>query len=738
MRGRVKLRAYLLVLVAAAILPVAAFSTLVALRGSHLYRATLDDGMVTTARALALAVESELSGSTRALSALATSRYLDHGDFEGFLDQARRVRSSQPWDNVWLADADGRLVVETAHHVPGDLRSVRDRHYFRRTIETHRPYVSDLVVGRRTGRAIVVVSVPVVREDGVRYVLSASLRPDTFARIMATRVTESGSIVDGQGVTLARTPNPEHYVGRRATDDWLRVIAGGDEGVARTATDDEAASYAAFKRVAGTSWTVGIAIRATRVDAVLRSGLWPIVAGALIAALLAGATAVVLARRLVTPLGEASRAALRLSRGEAPVVVSASRIVEVQGLARSLETAGHLLHQRAEAAKAALREAQHARAEAEAAAARIDAENRAKDEFLAMLGHELRNPLAAIASAVAILDRVRPEDPAARRAREIVGRQITHLIRIIDDLLDVGRVTAGKIVLDHRSVDFGAIVRRTVEHLEASGKMARHDVTVAARSVWVDGDESRLEQIVTNLVANALKYTPPGGAIRVGVAPDAGDAVLRVQDTGIGIEPDRLGLIFDLFVQGQRGLDRREGGLGIGLTLVRKLVALHGGTVTAASEGPGRGSTFTVRIPAVTAPVAGAGAGADEATAPRRIVVVEDNHDAREMLAALLRLGGHEVHVTSNGEAGVRCAASVLPDAVLVDIGLPDIDGYTVARRLRQLPTGEKMLIVAVTGYGQRDDRRQSKDAGFDVHLVKPVDPDRLQRLIGEHSPRTA
>jgi CheY-like chemotaxis protein len=193
-----------------------------------------------------------------------------------------------------------------------------------------------------------------------------------------------------------------------------------------------------------------------------------------------------------------------------------------------------------------------------------------------------------------------------------------------------------------------------------------------------------------------------------------------------------------MFVQGERGLDRREGGLGIGLTLVRKLVTLHGGTVTAASDGPGRGSTLTVRIPSMAAPTAAAGSGAAQPIAARRVVVIEDNDDAREMLAMLLRLQGHEVHVASSGGDGVRCAAAVLPDAVLVDIGLPDVDGYTVAQRLRQLPIGEKMLLVAISGYGQREDRRHSKEAGFDVHLVKPVDPDRLHRLIGEHSPRTA
>jgi CheY-like chemotaxis protein/anti-sigma regulatory factor (Ser/Thr protein kinase) len=254
-------------------------------------------------------------------------------------------------------------------------------------------------------------------------------------------------------------------------------------------------------------------------------------------------------------------------------------------------------------------------------------------------------------------------------------------------------------------------------------------ITVQATPVWVSADPTRLEQVLTNLLANALKYTPAGGEIAVSVAREHRHAVLRVRDSGVGIRPELLPRVFDLFVQGDRSLERTSGGLGIGLTLVRHLVELHGGTVEAASAGAGRGSTFTVRLPAVTAPPAPVASGpAPAAGVARRVLVVEDNDDAREMLRNLLRLLGHEVHEARDGASGVDEARRLRPDVALIDIGLPGIDGYEVARRIRADVPGAR--LVAVTGYGQPEDRERTRAAGFDVHLVKPVDPDQLQEVL--------
>jgi CheY-like chemotaxis protein/anti-sigma regulatory factor (Ser/Thr protein kinase) len=306
------------------------------------------------------------------------------------------------------------------------------------------------------------------------------------------------------------------------------------------------------------------------------------------------------------------------------------------------------------------------------------------------------------------------------------------MARLMDDLLDVGRVMTGKILLDRAPLDLASAAAHALAALKAGGRTGGHAVRADLQPVWVHADATRIEQVVSNLVGNAAKYTPAGGTIEVSTRREGQDAVLRVADSGIGMLPDLVPRVFDLFVQGARGLDRAQGGLGIGLTLVRRLAELHGGTATAASAGEGKGSVFTVRLPAVAShvsvPVALARPTPDPA--PRRILVVEDNDDAREMLVYLLRLGGHEVHETRDGVEAVEAARRLEPDAALIDVGLPGLDGYEVARRLRAQPATARLLLVALTGYGLPEDRQRSHDAGFDVHLVKPVEPEALAHAL--------
>jgi signal transduction histidine kinase len=365
------------------------------------------------------------------------------------------------------------------------------------------------------------------------------------------------------------------------------------------------------------------------------------------------------------------------------------------------------------------------------------AENRAKDEFLAMLGHELRNPLGALMSAARLLEADPPTSAAGVRVRGVVTRQLENLVRLVDDLLDISRVTQGAVRLNRRILDFSKTVRDAVDALRARGVADRHHVTVQGRSVWVHADETRLEQVVANLVGNALKFTPPGGTVSVTVGPENGQAVLVVSDTGIGVRVEALPRIFDLFVQGEHGLDRSEGGLGIGLTLVRRLAELHGGTVEASSGGPGKGSTFTVRLPAVDAPAITASdrAPVDVPTGPpRRVLIIEDNDDAREMLRISLTRDGHTVHEASDGPSGLEAAVALQPDVAFVDVGLPGLDGYELARRLRTDDRANDIYLVALTGYGQPEDRRRAEAAGFDEHLVKPIDPQRLAPVLARAS----
>ena len=361
---------------------------------------------------------------------------------------------------------------------------------------------------------------------------------------------------------------------------------------------------------------------------------------------------------------------------------------------------------------------------------RAEQENQAKDEFMAMLAHELRNPLSAISAAVQVLEATNGQDAPALRARSIIGRQVHHLARLVDDLLDVSRVVTGKIALDRRPIDFADLVSRAVA-VCGERRQGPH-LEINAQPVWIEGDLVRLEQIVNNIVGNALKYTPTGGSIRVRVAVEGGDAVLRVEDNGFGITPELLPRVFDLFVQGERTLDRAQGGLGIGLTLVRRLVELHGGTVTAASAGPDRGSVFTVRLPKVSMPMS------NQPSAPpghcaglsRRVLVIEDNQDAREMFRMMLELAGHEVLEAGDGLAGLEMLKAQRPDVAVIDVGLPGLNGYEIARRFRQEQGSEDVMLVALTGYGTPDARERSRQAGFDHHLIKPVNAEALHEIL--------
>jgi CheY-like chemotaxis protein len=401
-----------------------------------------------------------------------------------------------------------------------------------------------------------------------------------------------------------------------------------------------------------------------------------------------------------------------------------SNVREVDEVAETLVEASTLIRRRSAERDEALAKQTAARAEAESA-------SRSKDEFLAMLGHELRNPLGAISSAAIVLEHSDTSAPAAAQAREVITRQMGHLVGIVDDLLDVARVTTGKISLRHEVADVAAIVRGCLDTLRSTGRLTGHEVTLEAESAWADVDVTRLEQVLTNLLVNAVKYTPATGTITVRVRPDADEAVLSVSDTGMGIVPRMLPLIFDLFVQSDRALDRAQGGLGIGLTLVKRIVELHGGTVSAASGGAGQGSTFTVRLPRVT-PAAGPArpAAPSGAIGARRVLIVEDNDDARDMLRSMLSLWGHEVEEARDAEEALARLAQWRPDLALVDIGLPRRDGYELARDIRSSNEGRDVFLVAVTGYGQPEDHGRAMDAGFDAHLVKPVDPDRLAALI--------
>ncbi len=359
-------------------------------------------------------------------------------------------------------------------------------------------------------------------------------------------------------------------------------------------------------------------------------------------------------------------------------------------------------------------------------------------EFLAMLSHELRNPLAPLKTSVELLRMRDQSDPVVVRAREVIDRQVQHLTHIIDELLDVSRINSGRITLADETLDLHNIIARALETARPLLDSKGHSLVVkpSARPVWIKGDLTRLTQVFVNLLNNAAKYTPAGGhvEVEVRVGQSRQTVAVHIRDDGIGIGAELLPRVFDLFTQGQRSLDRTDGGLGVGLALVHGIVGLHGGTVKALSEGSGRGTEFIVTLPLFSeeTPMTG---GSDSAQIERqherrRVMVIDDNKDAAESMSMLFELWGHEVMCAYDGRAALAEAARYRPDAVFLDIGLPGMDGYEIAERLRELPESADSVLVAITGYGQDEDRRRSRAAGFDHHLVKPVAPETLQRLL--------
>jgi len=365
---------------------------------------------------------------------------------------------------------------------------------------------------------------------------------------------------------------------------------------------------------------------------------------------------------------------------------------------------------------------------------RRDAERKshAKDEFLAMLGHELRNPLSAISSASSLIGMAGANAETVSRAKQIIQRQSQHLSRIVDDLLDLSRAMSGKILLARKPIDLSNLVSGCLETLRATGRSAGYRISVDLAPNWVDGDPTRLEQITTNLLDNALKYTPAGGSIDVGVAQSGEDVVLTVRDTGVGIPEELLPHVFDVFVQGAISIDRSQGGLGIGLSLVRRLVELHGGSASAHSDGSGSGSTFMIRLPRTepVLPFVSPQQSSGDNSGKPAVLLIEDNEDGREMMATMLAAHGFPVDTAADGLQGVAAALAGRPAAALVDIGLPGIDGYEVARRLRGDPATSHIRLIALTGYGLAEDKRRVMEAGFDQHLVKPVGMDQLLEAL--------
>jgi signal transduction histidine kinase/CheY-like chemotaxis protein len=728
------LRRRLFVLVAAGLLPLAAMAGIGLLYLAREQRLQAERTGLDVTRALASAVDAELGRSIAVLRGIGIGPALDTGDLVRYREVMRRTVETRPdWLTITIADASGQQLANTRRPYGEKLPKVLHLPSHQEAVRTRQPVIGPLTSGPG-GETAVPVRVPVVRDGEVRYVITAAVKPDAFVELLTRqRLPEDWvvSIFDGGSQRVARSRRHAEFFRQPPSPTLAQLIerAGGDEGSGLTAALEGDDIYSAFTRSRPSGWIVAIGIPRANVDAAVWRSLAAYGGGLLLSLALAALAAVLVGRGIAAPMARLAAAAQALGRRE-PVAVPETRILEIREVGSALAAAAHERAAHEAEREALLRREQEARAVAEGA-------SRAKDEFLAMLGHELRNPLGALSSASYLLQNPQADADTLRRAREVVARQVAHLARLTDDLLDAGRALLGKIVLQRRPVDLAAVVGGALSTLQAAGRLAGHRVESELESVYVDADFARIEQIVANLVGNAIKYTPAGGAIRVRVHRAAAHAVLSVSDTGAGIPAELLGRVFDPFVQGERDLDRSLGGLGIGLTLVRRLAELHGGSASAASEGPGRGAEFTVRFPAIEPPASAGAAAAHElpAAAQRDVLLVEDNSDAAEMLRGLLELGGHRVRVARDGPEGLAALREQPPDIALIDIGLPRLNGYEVARRARAaFDGGRRPLLVALTGYGLDEDRRRALEAGFDDHLAKPVDAAALQSLLARSS----
>jgi signal transduction histidine kinase len=705
----------------ASLVPLAILSALLLVENAReqerrLYRTTED-----TVLALLNAVDAELKSNLAALDALVVSPRLARGDFARLREEALQLMARRPsWLNVVVSDARNQLLNARLPE-GGPLPELLAPDTVSEVFASREPKIRGVRFSPVLRMFAFALQIPYEHAGEVRYVITALIRPETLIELLDfERVAKENviTVLDRQDRAVARSQNQPKFVGKAPSDDLMRLM-GQDRSAGRgiTHTLEGVPVYTVFRRSEYSGWAVAMGIPLAAIESPLRRAYW-MLGGAIVMSILLGlALALLVGRAIVRPMRELERQALLAGSGQAPSMPT-TRLPEVRRIAVAL-AAAH------DARQTAFEREHEARLTAEKA-------SKAKDEFLAMLGHELRNPLSAITNAAQLIDRQRASlDAPMASAAGIIGRQAKHLARLTDDLLDAGRVILGKISLSRRAVDLGASVRTAVEELRGTGRLSQHDLRVELAPVWIYADATRIDQIVMNLITNAIKYTPTEGRIVIATRREQEWAVLEVSDTGIGIEPELLPRVFELFVQGERALDRSQGGLGIGLTLVQRLAELHGGVARAQSAGAGQGATFTVRLPAIDAPMPADHAGDQHDPRVRRhIAIVEDNEDARVSLRMLLELEGHEVHEAADGRSGAALICGN-PDVQIafIDIGLPGMSGYDVAHAVRKA-RGTGLRLVAMSGYGSEQDVARGELAGFDAYIVKPADIERVQQEL--------
>lgn len=728
-----RIRTLLAFMALAVLLPVIVASTVALQKIRDGEREAALRGLRETVRATALIVDREAQASLSALKVLGASPSLEARDFRAFYAEAKALDQAP---DVWtvLLDAQGNQILNTIVPFGTPAPPPASRERVALVLSTQRPLVTDLILGPVTGKMLVTIYVPAQAAGGRTYVVAQAFLVDHWRKVALQERTPDGWIVavlDRQGRFLVRSHKTEELLGQPARPELVQAAGQAERGWLRHDTLEGIEAYDAYDHSTLTGWTIAVAAPTDLVDGPAQRALLFALAGftfAIAAAMLAAAA---FGRRIMRALDTASSSAVALGNGEMPAV-QPTGLVEVDALSSELARAGELLETERRSRRAAEGERERLLGSEMSAREAAQAQNVAKDQFLAMLGHELRNPLAAISGAVSLLDMDGLQSDRAGRYRDIIRRQNRHLTHIVNDLLDVSRLLAGKITLERQPLNLAACVASCVESLRASERATGFRITVQASPVWVEGDGVRIEQILNNLVTNALKFSPEGGEVRLEVGEQDDRAVVSVQDFGTGMEPAVLARVFEPFFQGPQPPNRTQSGLGIGLALVRQLTRLHGGDVSVTSAGPGQGSCFSFWLPRIAAAAAPTRSQDKLVSGQRTLVYAEDNDDARTAMAELLRLDGYKVVEVPNGQGVLGAVLAERPDAVLLDIGLPDIDGYEVARRVRANPTTHRLPLIALTGYGQLRDKEAAALAGFNLHLVKPVEPARVLQAVEE------
>jgi signal transduction histidine kinase/CheY-like chemotaxis protein len=705
------LRSHLLLLTLAVLLPLAIFGAGATLWVADRERIAFEQGARQRTLALITAVDTELSGHAETLRALASSYNLEVGNLRAFHRQAVRLMATQKeWRGIVLALPSGERILDSSLPVGAQL-SIIDRTGFDETLRSNEPTIGDLSPQDSGYRFSVLMPVLLNRRVHILMVLVdpkavlALLTPQRLPRAWV------GTVLDSNYRVVARTFNHQATVGKPASQSLQDALGTAAEGWFRGATIEGSDVYASFHQSPVSDWTVALAIPAEHVESITSAIVRLLAIGLAMATAIALILAAWYSQRISGPIMALASSAKALGWGAKVDPPIDAPVREVRDVSRALMASAVGFNEREEKLKAA---------------------DQAKDEFLAMLGHELRNPLGALSSATQVLNVAGTGDRSGREAIGIVSRQVERMTRLVDDLLDVGRVISGKVPLQLAPLDLGRVVSQVTQNLKRAPVLKGRNVRLDSESAWIKGDETRIEQIIFNMLENAGKYTPPDGEISIRLHRTDGNAVLEVTDTGIGMSPDLLPRVFDLFAQGQRSIDRSASGLGIGLTLVKRLTELHGGTITAASDGVEKGSRFTLTLPSIEAPVPTRRRLSDpvQVRELRKILLIEDNEDARRSMLTVLRHYGYRAFEAADGFEGIATADELQPDAAIVDIGLPQYDGYEVAKRLRAGPGGSRILLIALTGYSSQEARQKAKYAGFDEYLVKPVAPKDLAQLI--------